>query len=96
MSMKNKEARKKRKYSTLGCFAWAMKKLWRLDRRFVFFIAARTRSFASRTVVSGKPTISNATIPFEISVWTHTGNPSIPINPQEYIFEIIMPSPLYV
>ena len=40
MSMKNKEARKKRKYSTLGCFAWAMKKLWRLDRRFVFFIFA--------------------------------------------------------
>ncbi|MBO5645768.1 MAG: hypothetical protein J6S59_01500 [Clostridia bacterium] len=38
--MKNKEARKKRKYSTLGCFAWAMKKLWRLDRRFVFFIFA--------------------------------------------------------
>ncbi len=40
MSMKNKEARKKRKYSTLGCFAWAMKKLWRLDRRFVFFMFA--------------------------------------------------------
>ena len=38
--MKKKEARKTRKYSTLGCFAWAMKKLWRLDRRFVFFMFA--------------------------------------------------------
>lgn len=29
-----------RKYSTLGSIAWALKKLWRLDRKFVFFIFA--------------------------------------------------------
>ena len=53
MSMKNKEARKKRKYSTLGCFTWAMKKLWRLDRRFVFFI------FASVPVAVVTPLLSS-------------------------------------
>ena len=46
-------------------------------RKPVFFMAERMRSFASLTAASGKPTISNAGKPFEISVSTHTENPSI-------------------
>lgn len=42
-------------------------------RKPVFFMAERMRSFASLTAASGKPTISNAGKPFEISVSTHTG-----------------------
>ena len=42
MSMKSnkKEQKKKKKYSKLGSLIWAMKKLARLDARFVFFIFA--------------------------------------------------------
>ena len=47
-------------------------------RKPVFLMAERMRSFASLTAASGKPTISNAGKPFEISVSTHTENPSIP------------------
>ncbi|HBA48828.1 MAG TPA: hypothetical protein DCZ91_13750 [Lachnospiraceae bacterium] len=38
--MKNKKARKKQKYSKISCLAWAVKKLWKLDHWFVFFIFA--------------------------------------------------------
>ncbi len=31
---------KKQKYSKVGCIVWALKNLWRLDKRFVFFIFA--------------------------------------------------------
>ena len=41
-------------------------------RKPVFLMAERMRSFASLTAASGKPTISNAGKPFEISVSTHT------------------------
>ena len=36
--MKNKK--EKRKYGRLSCLCWAMQKLWRLDKWFVFFIFA--------------------------------------------------------
>lgn len=36
--MKNKKATQK--YSKISCLAWAVKKLWKLDRWFVFFIFA--------------------------------------------------------
>ena len=58
-------------------------------RKPVFFMAERMRSFASLTAASGQPTISNAGKPFEISVSTHTENPSIPESPQEYMCESI-------
>ena len=51
-------------------------------RKPVFLMAERMRSFASLTAASGKPTISNAGKPFEISVSTHTENPSISESPQ--------------
>lgn len=38
--MKNKKAKKKQKYSKISCLAWAVKKLWKLDHWFVFFIFA--------------------------------------------------------
>lgn len=34
------QSKKKHKYSKIGCVAWAVKSLWQLDRRFVFFVAA--------------------------------------------------------
>ncbi len=34
------DAKGKRKYTKTGCFVWALKKLWRLDRSFVFFVFA--------------------------------------------------------
>ena len=37
----DKETKKKeKKYSKLGSLAWALKKLWQLDKMFVFFIFA--------------------------------------------------------
>lgn len=36
----SKKAKEKPKYSRLGCLAWAIKNLWRLDKSFVFFIFA--------------------------------------------------------
>lgn len=38
--MKEKKGKKKRIYSRVGCLAWAVKKLWKIDRWFVFFIFA--------------------------------------------------------
>ena len=35
-----KNPKEKRKYSTMSCLSWALKKLWRLDRRFIGFIVA--------------------------------------------------------
>ncbi|MDE5892411.1 MAG: hypothetical protein K2H45_05790, partial [Acetatifactor sp.] len=35
-----KKTQKKHNYSKIGCVAWAVKNLWQLDRRFVFFVAA--------------------------------------------------------
>ena len=40
MRQNKKETKKEKKYSKLGSLAWALKKLWRLDRMFVFFIFA--------------------------------------------------------
>ena len=40
MSSKTKAPKEKPKYSKLGCLAWAIKNLWRLDKSFVFFIFA--------------------------------------------------------
>lgn len=40
MSSKTKAPKEKPKYSRFGCLVWAIKKLWRLDKRFVFFIFA--------------------------------------------------------
>ena len=37
---KEEKKKEKKKYSKLGSLAWALKKLWRLDRMFVFFIFA--------------------------------------------------------
>lgn len=37
---KGKNPKQKRKYSRAGCLFWAIKKLWKLDRWFVFFIFA--------------------------------------------------------
>ena len=31
---------KRRKYAAIGCIAWALKDLWRLDKKFIFFIFA--------------------------------------------------------
>ena len=54
-------------------------------RKPVFLMAERMRSFASLTAASGKPTISNAGKPFEISFSTHTENPSIPESVKAFI-----------
>ena len=40
MSSKTKAPKEKPKYSRFGCLVWAIKDLWRLDKRFVFFIFA--------------------------------------------------------
>ena len=40
MSYKTKAPKEKPKYSRFGCLVWAIKNLWRLDKRFVFFIFA--------------------------------------------------------
>lgn len=40
MSSKGKVTKNKPGYSKPGCLIWAMKNLWRIDRRFVFFIFA--------------------------------------------------------
>ncbi len=40
MSSKTKDPKEKPKYSKFGCLVWAIKNLWRLDKRFVFFIFA--------------------------------------------------------
>ena len=40
MSSKTKAPKEKPKYSRFGCLVWAIKNLWRLDKRFVFFIFA--------------------------------------------------------
>ena len=40
MSSKTKVPKEKPKYSRFGCLVWAIKNLWRLDKRFVFFIFA--------------------------------------------------------
>lgn len=40
MSSKTKVPDKKPKYSRFGCLVWAIKNLWRIDKRFVFFIFA--------------------------------------------------------
>lgn len=40
MSSKTKAPKEKPKYSRFGCLVWAIKKLWRLDKSFVFFIFA--------------------------------------------------------
>ena len=40
MSSKTKTPKEKPKYSKFGCLIWAIKNLWRLDKRFVFFIFA--------------------------------------------------------
>ena len=37
---KEEKKKEKKKYSKLGSLVWALKKLWRLDRMFVFFIFA--------------------------------------------------------
>jgi len=37
---KERTKKEKKKYSKIGSLAWALKKLWRLDRMFVFFIFA--------------------------------------------------------
>lgn len=38
--MNKKTHQKKRKYSRVGCIIWALKNLWQIDKRFVFFIFA--------------------------------------------------------
>ncbi|MBQ3256543.1 MAG: ATP-binding cassette domain-containing protein [Oscillospiraceae bacterium] len=40
MSSKIKIPKEKPKYSKIGCLVWAIRNLWKLDRRFVFFIFA--------------------------------------------------------
>ena len=40
MRQDKKETKKEKKYSKIGSLAWALKKLWRLDRWFVFFMFA--------------------------------------------------------
>ena len=40
MSSKEKAPKAKPKYSKFGCLVWAIKNLWKLDKRFVFFIFA--------------------------------------------------------
>lgn len=40
MSSKTKAPKKERKYSTFSSLAWAIKNLWEIDKRFVFFIFA--------------------------------------------------------
>ena len=40
MSSKTKAPKEKPKYSRFGCLVWAIKKLWRIDKSFVFFIFA--------------------------------------------------------
>ncbi|MGN0507075.1 MAG: ABC transporter ATP-binding protein [Lachnospiraceae bacterium] len=40
MYKKEKSPKKKRNYTRSGSIVWALKKLWRLDKRFVFFIFA--------------------------------------------------------
>ena len=40
MSSKEKAPKEKPKYSKFGCLVWAIKNLWKLDKRFVFFIFA--------------------------------------------------------
>ena len=40
MRSKTKAPKEKPKYSRFGCLVWAIKNLWRLDKRFVFFIFA--------------------------------------------------------
>ena len=40
MSSKTKAPKKERKYSMLGCLVWAIKNLWKIDKRFVVFIFA--------------------------------------------------------
>ena len=40
MDEKVQKKRKERKYSRTGCLVWAVKKLWKVDRWFVFFIFA--------------------------------------------------------
>ncbi len=41
MNAKQKKTpREKRRYSTMSCLVWALKKLWRLDHRFIFLICA--------------------------------------------------------
>lgn len=43
------DAKGKRKYTKTGCFVWGLKRLWRLDRSFIFFV------FASVPVAVGLP-----------------------------------------
>lgn len=40
ISDNQKTPKEKRKYSGIGCIAWAVKNLWQLDKRFVFFVSA--------------------------------------------------------
>lgn len=47
------EEKKKRKYSRLGCLVWAVRKLWRLDGWFVFFIFAAVLPKLLYPLVSG-------------------------------------------
>ena len=54
-------------------------------------IAARTRSFASCTAVSGNPTIWNAGNPLPMSTSTSTGMPSMPTTAPLRTFASAMP-----
>ena len=61
----------------------------------LFFSALRTRSFASLTALSGKPTISKAGSPPEISASTVTRNPSSAKLPQLVTCAYIAWPPFY-
>ena len=49
----------------------------------LFFMAARTRSRASLTAASGRPTMSKPGSPLEIKHSTDTGYPLMPFRPKE-------------
>ena len=53
MSSKEKAPKAKPKYSKFGCLVWAIKNLWKLDKRFVFFI------FASVPIAIISPLVSS-------------------------------------
>ncbi len=44
--------KKKRKYSRTGCLLWAVKKLWKLDKWFVFFVFAAFLPEIARSLVT--------------------------------------------
>ena len=62
----------------------------------LFFSALRTRSLASLTAASGRPTSSNAGRPPEISISTDTGYPTMPSNPKLLIFDSKTSFPPYL